>query len=173
MLGSRRSARRRLSQQTLLDAKSRVSACEDFITARRGAVGAEARTRLAEAGRLLHAGRGDARSRILSRRSVRLSAPPSSPKRRPSWRSRTSAGSSRTPAASAGCSAAARVAGGNGAMGAILGGILINSVLNGGGGRWRPKWRRPGAAGRGGGGGFSPGSFGGGGTRSRRGGGRF
>ena len=35
-------------QQTLLAAKARVSACEDFITARRGAVGPEARTRLAE-----------------------------------------------------------------------------------------------------------------------------
>ncbi|TFC90463.1 TPM domain-containing protein [Cryobacterium sp. TMT3-29-2] len=39
--------------QNLLAARGQVSAAEDFITARRGAVGAEARTRLAEAGRVL------------------------------------------------------------------------------------------------------------------------
>ncbi len=37
---------------TLVTARSKVSAAEDFITARRGAVGAEARTRLAEAAQL-------------------------------------------------------------------------------------------------------------------------
>ncbi|WP_111718741.1 TPM domain-containing protein [Homoserinimonas sp. OAct 916] len=37
---------------TLITARSKVSAAEDFITARRGAVGAEARTRLAEAAQL-------------------------------------------------------------------------------------------------------------------------
>ena len=36
--------------QVMLQARAQVSAAEDYITARRGAVGAEARTRLAEAG---------------------------------------------------------------------------------------------------------------------------
>lgn len=39
--------------QTILTAQSQVSAAQDFITARRGGVGAEARTRLAEAARLV------------------------------------------------------------------------------------------------------------------------
>lgn len=38
---------------TLITARSKVSAAEDFITARRGAVGADARTRLAEAAQLV------------------------------------------------------------------------------------------------------------------------
>ncbi|MEI2270519.1 hypothetical protein OHB93_14510 [Microbacterium sp. No. 7] len=44
---------RSVLSQTLLQAKAQVSAAEDFISARRGAVGATARTRLAEAGAAL------------------------------------------------------------------------------------------------------------------------
>src|SRR5699024_9053970 len=36
--------------QLMLQAQAQVSAAEDYITARRGAVGADARTRLAQAG---------------------------------------------------------------------------------------------------------------------------
>ncbi|MFF1571953.1 TPM domain-containing protein [Leifsonia sp. NPDC058292] len=166
-------------QQTLLSAKSRVSAGEDFITARRGAVGPEARTRLAEAGRLVVQAEAAAaddpvsalaqaqRADQLAEQAIQLAQQdvggfqPSSGGLGGLFGGGTSGGGG----------------GGNGAMGAILGGILINSVLGGGGGGGL--FGGGGGGGRtgggriGGGGGFSPGSFGGGGTRSRRGGGRF
>ena len=41
---------RQMVGQVIMQAQAQVSAAEDYITARRGAVGAEARTRLAEAG---------------------------------------------------------------------------------------------------------------------------
>ncbi|WP_263298905.1 TPM domain-containing protein [Leifsonia poae] len=164
-------------QQTLLSAKSRVSACEDFITARRGAVGPEARTRLAEAGRLVvqaeAAAAGDPvtalaqaqRADQLADEATRLAQ-------------QDVGGFQTTDPGLGGLFGGGGTGGGggNGAMGAILGGILINSVLSGGGrssgGGGRAGGSRPGGS-SGGSGGFSPGSFGGGGTRSRRGGGRF
>ena len=45
-------AREQLAR-SLATARAQVQAAEDYLVARRGAVGAEARTRLAEAGRLL------------------------------------------------------------------------------------------------------------------------
>ncbi|WP_431280031.1 TPM domain-containing protein [Leifsonia poae] len=164
--------------QTLLSAKSRVSAGEDFITARRGAVGPEARTRLAEAGRLVVQAESTAaadpvtaltqaqRADQLAQEAIQLAQQdvggfqPDSGGLGGMFGGGTSGGGG----------------GGNGAMGAILGGILINSVLGGGGGGGGGLFGGGGGGGRGGsrgGGGFSPGSFGGGGTRSRRGGGRF
>ena len=44
---------RQMVGQLIMQAQAQVSAAEDYITARRGAVGAEARTRLAEAGAAL------------------------------------------------------------------------------------------------------------------------
>lgn len=159
-------------QQTLLSAKARVSACEDFITARRGAVGPEARTRLAEAGRLIaqaeQTSAGDPVSALaqaqradqLANEATRLA--------------QQDVGGFQSGAGGLdglfGGGVSGRGSAANGAMGAILGGILIDSVLGGGGRGGGGNW---GGGRSGGGGGFSPGSFGGGGTRGRRGGGRF
>lgn len=156
-------------QQTLLDAKSRVSACEDFITARRGAVGAAARTRLAEAGRLLVQAEATAITDPVTalgqaQRAAQLADAATQLAQQDVGGFQPGTGGL------GGMFGGGSGGGGNGAMGAILGGILINSVLSGGGGGGRGGGR---SGSRGGGGGFSPGSFGGGGTRSRRGGGRF
>ena len=141
--------------QNLLAARGQVSAAEDFISARRGAVGAEARTRLAEAGRVLV----EAESLATADPAAALS----SAQRAGSLAAAAIAGarndvdgfSSQVPG---GYSPGYGTGGssGNGVMGAVLGGILINTLLSGGGG----------------GGGFGmPGGFGGAGSRSRRGGG--
>ncbi|MEV1023884.1 TPM domain-containing protein [Streptomyces sp. NPDC050264] len=148
---------RSLLGQALLAARSSTGAAADFITTHRGAVGSEARTRLAEAQRhladaqgaeesdpaaaLTEAQQADALARqaqSLAERDVRSYGNPYG-------------GGGR---------------GGGGSGGAVLGGILLGQIL-GGGGRGGM-----GGGGRGGfGGGGGPGSFGGGGTRGRRGGG--
>jgi TPM domain len=145
-------------EQTVWSAQSRVSAAADFITARRGAVGAEARTRLAEAGRLVVLAQNTAasdpggalaqaqRAEQLAAESIQLAQ-------------RDVGGFS--PSGGAGGLFGGGTAG-NGEMGAVLGGILINSVLGGGGSGGGASSRVS-----------SPGSFGGSGTRARRGGGRF
>ena len=151
--------------QNLLAARAQVSAAEDFITARRGAVGAEARTRLAEAGRLLveaeaasavnpdAALTAAARANSLAANAIALA------------RSDVNGFSGGQPAGGLGnVFGGGGNQGGSGMMGAILGGIVINSILGGGG--------SGGGGRRGGGGGFSiPGGFGGAASRSRRGGG--
>jgi hypothetical protein len=166
--------------QTIMQAQAQVSAAENYITARRGAVGAEARTRLAEAGASLvqaqqlqasdpsQALQQAQRANQLGGQAIQYA--------------QTDVGGFQTPG-SGGMLGSGNNSGGNsggGMLGAILGGIVINSMLGGGGGR------SSGASGAlgglfGGGGGsrsgggprISPGSFGGGGTRGRRGGGRF
>ncbi|WP_240183664.1 TPM domain-containing protein [Leifsonia aquatica] len=160
-------------QQTLLAARARVSACEDFITARRGAVGPEARTRLAEAGRLVvQAEQTAATDAVTALAQAQRAAQLADEATR---LAQSDVGGFQPQQGGLGDlfggGTAPAQGGGNGAMGAILGGILINSVLSGGmfgsgsgGGR---------SGGGRSGGGFNPGSFGGGGTRSRRGGGRF
>ncbi|MDZ8201663.1 TPM domain-containing protein [Microbacterium sp. SSW1-59] len=157
-----RRATQMLDQQ-LTRAQAQVSAAEDYITARRGAVGAEARTRLAEAGAALvraqqlrtadpaqalpHAQRADQ----LAAQAIR-SAQGDVGSFAPTMRGSRS--------------------GGGDMMGAVLGGIVMNSLLSGGG---SARGRRGASRSRGGSsrGGFRPASFGGGGTRGRRGGGRF
>jgi uncharacterized membrane protein YgcG len=156
---------------TMLSARSQVSAAEDYISARRGAVGAEARTRLAEAGRLLEQAESLAqsdpaaalavaqRASSLGAEAIRLAENDVS--------GFGGAGAGMGGGVFGGGSGSS--GGGNGMMGAILGGIIINSVLGGGGGGM---FGGGGGGRRGGGGGFgSAGSFGGSGTRSRRGGG--
>jgi uncharacterized membrane protein YgcG len=152
---------RGLLEQALLAARSEISATQDFITTRRGAVGGEARTRLAEAQRhydeamaaagsdpvaaLSHAQRADARAEQAGQLA------------------RADVGAFSQGGGFGGGS------GGGGLGGLVLGGILIDSMLGGGGGGFG---RRGGGFGGGGrGGGLGPGSFGGGGTRGRRGGG--
>jgi len=172
-------------ESTLLTAKSQVSAAEDFITARRGAVGADARTRLAEAGRLVVQAQSTAdadpvtalgqaqRANQLAAESIRLA--------------QSDVGGFQAGGLGGGFSGGGLFGGGgnNGSMGAVLGGILIGNILGGGGGGGGLFGGGGGVFGgggggfgggrsRGGGGGFgSAGSFGGGGTRARRGGGRF
>ncbi|WP_231919372.1 TPM domain-containing protein [Microterricola viridarii] len=157
--------------QTLLAARSQLGAAEDFITARRGAVGAEARTRLAEAGRLIvqaeSLGAADPaqalaqaqRANQLAGEAIRLAQNDVGGFGGMGGMGGMGAGSGR---------------GGN-VAGAVLGGILINSMLGGGGSRGGGGFGGGfGGSSGGSGGRRSPGSFGGSGTRSRRGsGGRF
>lgn len=154
----------------LVQAQGQVSAAEDFITSRRGAVGANARTRLAEAGASL------VQAKQLA---------PTDPAQAMQYAQRANALASQAiqyaqndVGAFSGGGGFGGSGGGGNIMGAVLGGIAINSMLGG-----------PGRGGRGGaprrtGGGFGGGSrpsssgrgsggFSGGGTRSRRGGGRF
>ena len=152
-------------EQALLTARSAVAAAEDFITTRRGAIGTEARTRLAEAQRHLQlAGR--------RRPGGRAAARPSRPTR---WPSRRCGGAVR-------CGPLAgrrrRVAAGGG-LGVDLGSLVLGGILSGafggeyrrGGGYGGGYSRRLGRRLRVAVGGRSPGSFGGSSTRGRRGGG--
>jgi len=157
---------RQMVGQLIMQAQAQVSAAEDYITARRGAVGAEARTRLAEAGASLvraqalqanepeqamqHAQRADQ----LAGQAIQLAQQDVGAF---GGMGGTGGGSNQ----------------GGDIMGAVLGGIVLNSVLGGGrssGGRSSGGF---GGGMRSGSSGMRPGSFGGGGTRGRRGGGRF
>ena len=160
----------------MTQAQAQVSAAEDFITSRRGAIGAEARTRLAEAGAALVQARqlqqaDPAQAVQYAQRANDLAA-------QAIQYAQNDVGAFGSGAGGMFGGSGGSGSGGN-VMGAILGGIVINSLLGGGG-------RSSGGGGFGGGGfggggfgggsrggGMSPGSFGGGGTRSRRGGGRF
>lgn len=165
---------RQVVGQLILQAQAQVSTAEDYITARRGAVGAEARTRLAEAGAALaraqalqsgdpeqamqHAQRADQ----LAGQAIQLA--------------QDDVGAFGGGGGMGGMFGGGQSDGG-GMLGAVLGGIVLNSMLGGGrssggssggfGGMFG------GGSSRSSGGGFRPGSFGGGGTRGRRGGGRF
>lgn len=162
--------------RTLAAARAQVQAAEDYLVARRGAVGAEARTRLAEAGRLLVEAEGmvpsdPAAALAIAQRSESLA--------------RTALSLAQQDVSGFGAGMGGGFGGGFGGstgggggdlFGAVLGGILINSVLGGGGGRSSGGFGGGGGGIFGGGGGFrgggrSAGSFGGSGTRSRRGGG--
>ncbi len=155
----------------LTQAQGQVTAAEDFITSRRGAIGAEARTRLAEAGASLVQARqlqqsDPAQALSFAQRANDLAA-------QAIQYAQNDVGSFQ----GGGMFGGGGSGGGNNTMGAVLGGILINSLLTGGGSRGGGGVFGGGGGGLGGGfgggGGRSPGSFGGGGTRARRGGGRF
>lgn len=162
--------------RSLATARAQVQAAEDYLVARRGAVGAEARTRLAEAGRLLVEAEALAptdpagalttaqRAESLARAALSLAQ-------------QDVGGFGGGTGGGFGAGYGGRQGGGGGGdlFGAVLGGILINSVLGGGGGGGGGGMFGGGGGGFGGGfgggGRRSPGSFGGSGTRSRRGGG--
>ncbi|MGQ4408176.1 TPM domain-containing protein [[Kitasatospora] papulosa] len=151
---------RSLLVRAMLTARSSVGAAADYIGTHRGAVGSQARTRLAEAqrrwerageltaaddpqGALAEARQADAlaaRARSLAEQDVR------------DYHDRNDVGGPR---------------GEGGAGGAVLGGILLGGLLGGG----RGGGFGGGFGGSGGAFGGGPGSFGGGGTRGRRGGG--
>ncbi|MGW2077466.1 TPM domain-containing protein [Streptomyces sp. NPDC001939] len=156
---------RSLLDQAELAARSSVGAASDFITTHRGAVGSEARTRLAEAQRHLEYVRtaaqtdpaaalaGAQRADALARQAQQLAE--------------HDVRSFGNPYGGGGGGGR----GGGGMGGAVLGGIILGELLGGrsGGGFGG---RSGGGGGFGGGfGGGGPGSFGGGGTRGRRGGG--
>ncbi|MFI1455160.1 TPM domain-containing protein [Streptomyces roseus] len=146
-----------LLDQATLSARSAIGAATDYITTSRGAVGSQARTRLAEAARrlersaalaepdpaaaLAQAQQADALARQaqeLAEQDVRAYRDPYGGQRQR----------------------------GGGRGGAVLGGIILGEILGGG------RSRGGGFGGGGfGGGGPGPGSFGGGGTRGRMGGG--
>ncbi|EUA10616.1 repair family protein [Mycobacterium kansasii 732] len=122
-------------EQALFTAESRVRAVSDYIDTRRGSIGPEARTRLAEAKRQLHAAR-DKRSTNITEAVGHANAA-------------SSLAANAQALANADVQAAQRAytqQGGDNA-GAILGGIIIGNLLSGGL--------------RGGFGGWSPTSFGG------------
>ncbi|RLK47672.1 TPM domain-containing protein [Microbacterium telephonicum] len=157
--------------QLMTQAQAQVSAAEDFITARRGAVGATARTRLAEAG-----------SSLVQARQLAASDPAAAlgAAQRANDLAAQALRAAQSDVGGFSGGGFGDTGGGGGlgqdVMGAVLGGIIVNA-LSGGGSRGRSGGGFGGLGGgsRGGsrGGGFSPGSFGGGGTRARRGGGRF
>jgi uncharacterized membrane protein YgcG len=151
--------------QVMLQARAQVSAAEDYVTARRGAVGAEARTRLAEAGASLvqaqHLQAADPeRALQYAQRADQLAG------QALQYAQSDVGGFGGGGFGGQGVGGS----GGGGMLGAVLGGIVLNSVLGGG----RSSGGLGGALGGGMGripGGFNPGSFGGGATRGRRGGG--
>ncbi|MEU2506790.1 TPM domain-containing protein [Streptomyces sp. NPDC007863] len=157
---------RALLEQALLTAGAELGAASDYVQTHRGAVGSEARTRLAEAQRRLEKARALAadepqaalaeaqQADALARRAQQLAEQDVRHYGNPNGLGGvTGVGGS----------------GGGGLGGAVLGGIILGGLFGGGSGRGSGGF---GGGGLGGGGfGGGPGSFGGGGTRGRRGGG--
>lgn len=149
-------------EQTLLTARSAVAAADDFISTRRGAVGAEARTRLAEARRHLAVAQGGGDPTVaigeaqaadsMAQQALQLAQGDVS-----RWSGPSGGG----------------YGGGGSNLGVELGSLVLGGILNGAisGGRGGYGGGGFGGGGFGGGGGRSPGSFGGSNTRGRRGGG--
>lgn len=159
--GDRRA--RSLLDQAMLTTRSAIAAAADYITTNRGAVGSQARTRLAEAQRRLErarelAGTDDPQGALAEAHQAGSLAGQARSLAEEDVRAY---GNRNGPGGVQG--------GGGGVGGAVLGGIILGGLLGGGGGG-----RGYGGGfggGFGGGGGGGPGSFGGGGTRGRRGGG--
>ncbi|MFL3868959.1 TPM domain-containing protein [Streptomyces griseobrunneus] len=162
---------RSLLDQAMLTARSAIGAAADYVTTHRGAVGAPARTRLAEAqrrweragqlaagddpqGALAEARQADA----LARQALDLAA--------------QDVRGFRGPQGPGGPGGSGGTRGGGGMGGAVLGGIILGGLFGGGRGGYGGGGLGGGyGGGRSGGFGAGPGSFGGGGTRGRRGGG--
>ncbi|MGP4055799.1 TPM domain-containing protein [Mycobacterium sp. 4D054] len=149
----------RTFDQALFNAQSRVRAVSDYIDTRRGAIGPEARTRLAEAVRQLQAAR-DKRETNLNEAIAHANGAAML-----AAQAQSLANSDVTAAQRHFNGPYGGGGGGGGQMGAVIGGILIGNLLSGA--------LRGGFGGGGFGGGFSGGGgFGGGGGFSG-GGGRF
>lgn len=142
---------------------SRVKAVGDFIETRRGAVGAEARTRLSEAARHL-----DRASQTVTKdpaASLEALQKAEAFVNEAEQLAQNDVGNwERSQRQSSGGA-------GGGLNSMVLGGILIDALGRGGGGGGGLGSILTGGGSGGGGGGRGPGSFGGGGTRARRGGG--
>ena len=144
-------------QQSIMSAQAQISATSDYITARRGGVGTEARTRLAEAQRnldyALSISRNDpvtALQYAQQAHSLAAQAAQQAQSDVDQFGGYANQGYGRGGMFGGG-------GGGGGLGGAILGGILINSILHGGGGGGG--WGGGGDSG----GGWGGGDFGGGG----------
>jgi hypothetical protein len=151
-------------QQTIMSAQAQISATSDYITARRGGVGTEARTRLAEAQRnldyALSISRNDPVTALTYAQQAHALAAQAAQLAQSdvdSFGGYANQGYGRGGMFGGG-------GGGGGLGGAILGGILINSILNGGsGGGWGGGHGDGGGwGGDSGGGDFGGGDFGGG-----------
>lgn len=158
-----REAAERLSRaldEALFTARSRVRSVSDFIDTRRGIVGPEARTRLAEAVRQI----GAAEERRATDPAEAIKHANGAAMLASQAQNLANADVQNAQSSYMGPFGGGRGGGGN--MGAIIGGILIGNILSGG---------MRGGFGGFGGGGFSPGSFGGsgGGGGMFGGGGRF
>ncbi|MFF3861212.1 TPM domain-containing protein [Streptomyces sp. NPDC002209] len=156
--GSRRAAA--LLDQAVLSARSAIGAAADYITTSRGAVGSQARTRLAEAQRRMErsaalAGSDPAAALAQAQQADGLA-------RQAQQLAEQDVRAYQNP-----YGGGQRQQGGMG--GAVLGGIILGEILRGGrgGGGFGGSFGGGGF----GGGGPGPGSFGGGGTRGRMGGG--
>ncbi|MFF2370156.1 TPM domain-containing protein [Agromyces sp. NPDC058110] len=172
-----------LRERAIGSARAQVQTAEDYLVARRGAVGTEARTRLASAAQLLQQAQtaADPSPAVESaQRAERLAAEALSLARNDVEGFGGGFGGMGAGAAGGG----SRGGSGGDLMGAVLGGILIDSMLGGGRGRSGGSGGFGGSGGGFGGfggsgggrsgGGRSAGSFGGSSTRGRRGsGGRF
>lgn len=124
-------------QQSIMSAQAQISATSDYITARRGGVGTEARTRLAEAQRnldyALSISRNDPVTALTYAQQAHALAAQAAQLAQSdvdNFGGYANQGYGRGGMFGGG-------GGGGGLGGAILGGILINSILNGGsGGGW-------------------------------------
>ncbi|MEU3604376.1 TPM domain-containing protein [Streptomyces sp. NPDC035033] len=164
--GDRRA--RGLLEQALLTAGAEAGAAADYVQTHRGAVGGEARTRLAEARRRLARARelaaddpqaalAEARQADgLARRAQELAEQDVRRYGNPNGLGGVTGGGG---------------SGGGGLGGAVLGGIILGGLFGGGSGGGGGRGGGFGGGFGGGGFGGGPGSFGGGGTRGRRGGG--
>lgn len=116
----------RALEQALFTAQSRIKAVSDFIETRRGSIGPEARTRLAEAQRQLQAA------------EAKRAADPNEAVAHANGASTLAAqaqGLANDDVRAAARSYTSQYGGGGGSdMGAVLGGILIGNILRGGGG---------------------------------------
>ena len=151
----------RAFDQASFSAQSQVRAVSDFIDTRRGSVGPEARTRLAEAVRQLEAAQ-TVKATNLSQAIAHANGAAMLATQAQSMANADVSAAQRTYTGGYGGGMGGGRSGGN--MGAVLGGILIGNILSGG---------LRGGMGGGGGGGWSPGSFGGSGGDWGGGGGRF
>ncbi|MFJ7167375.1 MULTISPECIES: TPM domain-containing protein [Streptomyces] len=167
--GRRRAAA--LLDRALLTARSAVGAAADYVTTARGAVGSEARTRLAEARR--HLERAQALAEPDPPAALAEAQRADGLARQAQELAERDVGEYRDPYGGP----AGPGGGWGGTGGAVLGGIILGGILRGGAGGYGGGYGGgfPGGFGGGGvfggGGGGGPGSFGGGGTRGRMGGG--
>ncbi|WP_426298688.1 TPM domain-containing protein [Arthrobacter sp. R-11] len=148
-------------QQTIMAAQAQISATSDYITARRGGVGTEARTRLAEAQRNLDYALSISRNDPVTALAYAQQAHALAAQAAQVAQSDVEQFGGY---ANQGYNSGGMFGGGGGGLGgAILGGILINSIFGGGGGGWGGG-HNDGGGGGGffGGGGDSGGGWGGG-----------
>ncbi|MCT9870109.1 TPM domain-containing protein [Paenarthrobacter aurescens] len=147
-------------QQTIMAAQAQISATSDYITARRGGVGTEARTRLAEAQRNLDYALSISRNDPVTALTYAQQAHSLAAQAAQLAQSDVDQFGYADQGQGYGRGGMFGGGGGGGGLGgAILGGILINSIFNGGGGGWGGGNNDGG----GGGGGFFGGDSGGGG----------